>query len=183
MNKMLIIAGVMVLSGFLFIAGVALWAINVRDTAIGLENQFAASLDSREMLYDNMVKQVQEKFAVAKLDRETIIQMIDATVEGRTGGSFFKSVQESQPNLDSALFKEVMATIGGKRDEFTRSQQVLAQLQKEHSDLRTKTVTSIIVGGRKPLEYTVVSSSRAKGIMESGEDNDNLINDTAKSGS
>lgn len=173
---------VIALLGFLGItavslASVALWVVGVRDRTIGLENQFVAAKESREALYDNMFKQIQEKFKLTNLERSTAVKLIDGLVAGRSGGNMFKMVQEQYPQLDQSMFKEVSATISGKRDEFTRSQQNLMQIKKEHTDLRTQTITSFIIGSRPALEFTVVSSSDAKEVMATGTDDHSALDD------
>lgn len=166
--------------GFFLLIGVSggafgLWWISTGNKAVTLENRFVAAKSNREILYDNMAKQVKEKFGVATMERETVTKIIDAAVAGRDGGSLFKTVSEQYPSIDQELFKEVMATIGGKRDEFTRSQQTLAQIKADHDNLRQHTPSSWVVGSRQPLEFTIVSSSSAKETMKTGVDNDTLI--------
>lgn len=159
------------------IFSIVFWIVGTKNSAIDLENQFAAAKDNREVMYDKLVKTVQEKFAVAKLERNTVIKMMDAAVEGRKGGDLFKMVTE-QPgttNLDPSLFREVVATIEGQRDQFARSQQVIMQIVKEHKDLRLKIPSSWVVGNRQELVYTVVSSTGTKDTMTSGVDDRNLI--------
>jgi hypothetical protein len=167
--------------GAVVVLGIAVvsWYVGTYNHAIDLEKQFTASVENREALYDNMVKQVQEKFKVAKFERKTVIAMIDAVTEGRTGGNLFKMVQEQSPagEVSQDLFKEVLATIGGKRDEFTRSQQNIMQIVAEHAKLREKIPSSIVVGSRSPLEWTVVSSTATKETMESGVDDRDLLGD------
>lgn len=152
-----------------------LWGVTTYNKAISYENQFQAQLANREMMHDNMFKTISEKFSTAKLERETVSKMIDAVAQGRQGGAIFKSVQETNPTFDQSLFREVMATIEGKRNEFTRSQQTLAQLQKEHNDLLTHLFSSLIVGGRAPLTFLVVSSSATKETMTTGIDDKSPI--------
>lgn len=151
---------------------VASWTASLYNRTISLENQFTAAVQDREMAYDNMSKQIREKISVAKFERSTIVELVDNVVAGRDGGQLFKMVHEQYPDLTPQLFQEVMATIGGKRDEFTRKQQVLAQLQKEHKDMLTQLPSSFIVGNRPALAFSVISSSDAKAVMATGIDDD-----------
>lgn len=164
-------AGISILSA----VSILLWWIGVFNQAVSLEKQFDAAVQNREAVYDNMIKQIQEKFAVAKLERETVKQMIDAVTEGRTGGSFFKSVQEQSPEVNPQMFQEVLATIGGKRDELTRSQQNIMQIQLEHSKLREQAPSKFVVGGRSPLQTVIISSSKTKDVVSTGIDDESAI--------
>lgn len=170
----IVIGGFMTL-GVVAIIGAALWVMSVRNGTISLENQFTASVSKRTMLYDNMGKQIQEKLGVAKIERKTMIAIIDAAVAGRDGGSLFKTVSEQYPATTHAMFQEVMATVGGKRDEFTRSQLDIASIKQAHDNKRMHWPSSLIVGDRKELEYVIVSSDSAKETMKTGSDNNILI--------
>lgn len=172
MRKFLFIGGgVSLIALFSFI-----WAVATYNRSISLENQFKAAVSSREALYDNMVKQVVEKFGVAKYERQSIVSLIDNAVQGRSGGAMFKSVQEQYPQVSETMFKEVMATIGGKRDEFTRSQQLIMDIKREHDNLRMQVPSSLVVGGRSELVYVIVSSTDAKETMKTGVDDKPIIN-------
>lgn len=163
--------------GVIGIATIAFWVVGTKNSAIDLENQFVAAKDNREVMYDKLVKTVQEKFAVANIERSSVIKIMEASVAGRKGGDLFKVVKE-QPgmtNLDSGLYRDVVATIEGQRDQFARSQQVIMQIVKEHKDLRMKIPSCWIVGSRPELIWTVVSSTGTKDTMNSGVDDRNLI--------
>jgi len=170
-NKSILIGlGVTSMFGIALLS-VLLYAVQIYNRSVGLENQFKASLENREALYDNMVKQITEKLGIAKYERATVVALIDNAVKGRDGGTLFKSVNEQYPQVSPAAFMEVMATISGKRDEFTRSQQTLMQLQKEFNDMRTQFPYSLIVGGKPELKFDIVSSDATKNIMKTGVDN------------
>lgn len=163
--------------GILVVAIIS-WYFGTYNQAIDLEKQFTAAIQNREALYDNMVKQIQEKYKVAKFERKTVIEMIDAVTQGRVGGSLFKSFQESSAGqVSPQLFQDVIATIGGKRDEFTRSQQNIMQIVAEHEKLREKIPSNWVVGSRNALTFTVVSSSSAKETMKTGTDDRDLLAD------
>ena len=120
-----------------------------------------------------------EKFATANYSRTTIAEICTTAANAiGAGGSLFKSVQSQYPTMDESLLKDVVATIGGKRDEFTRSQQNIMELSKEHSNLLRQFPGSIIfalTGNTKNLAYTVISSDETKTAVMTGIDNRTLI--------
>lgn len=162
-------------TGCLFMFLCIAWYVSTNNHVIDLENRFVAAQSNREMLYDNMAKQIREKLNIATMERDTVKTIVDAAVAGRNGGSVFRVVSEQYPELNEKLFQEVMATVSGKRDEFTRSQQIIAQIKVEHDNMRQRIPSKWIVGDREPLSYVIVSSDNTKTKMSNGVDDDLLI--------
>ncbi len=174
--KRLMIAGALLgLVGVITIIGAVIWYFGVQNTEVALTSRHVAAVDNREAVLDNMTKQIMEKYGLSKEYAVQMKDLIAATVRGREGGGMLKFVTEQNPNLDTTIHKEVMATISGKRDEFTRSQQVILDIEREHSNLLKQAPSKWVVGGREALVSVVISSSGTKSKVETGIDDDVLI--------
>ncbi|NJL70560.1 MAG: hypothetical protein HC888_02550 [Candidatus Competibacteraceae bacterium] len=165
------VGGLLVLVALLSVV----WAIELSNNEVGLRNQFEAVRMENRTAYDNMWKTISEKFNISETYKEGLREVVLANASGRDGGSFAKAVTEAVPNLDPSVYRDVMATIEGKRDFFKRRQDTQIDIKRAHDDLRLKFPSSLVVGGRPALVLELVTSGRTNDAFQSGEDNKLLI--------
>jgi len=151
---------------------IIIWAMGVSNTEIGLRNKFEAQTQVRNLIYDNMWKTIQEKAAVADNYKDGMVECIEAAAKGREGGSLLKFVKEAVPGLSDNLYKEIMATIEGKRDEVTRQQVILTDIYNTHKNLVQYQPTSWVVGRRSLLKLELITSTRTKRAAQTGIDDE-----------
>ena len=81
-------------------------------------------------------------------------------------------ISESNPNFDVSLYKDVMVAIEAQRNIFTREQQKLIDLKREHDNLRLTFPSSIVCGNRQEVHIMIVTSAKTKDAYITGEEND-----------
>jgi hypothetical protein len=170
MNK-IFIGGLVVVAILLFLA---VWVFGYGVSIYNQEKSLRADFEAKQkdvgLTYDNMWKSIQQKYQVKGDYARDFKEVVSEAVKGRQGGSLLKSVQESLPGLDASVYKDVMATIEGKRDFLQRTQQVLLDIAATHTKLRTQFPSSLVVGSVGILEPKLIQSSRTEKVMESGKD-------------
>ncbi len=162
---------VLSITGLIIFSGVMYW-ISTSNTEIDLRSEFVASEKARQTTLDGMWKKISQKFQITKEYEKTWKDAIELSVQGRDGGEVFKMVTEAYPNLSTELFKEVMATIDGERDKLKASQDKLADIQREHNNMLDKFPSSLIVGGRERVVFTLVTSTNTQKMLTTGKEDD-----------
>jgi len=167
----LMIGGVL-LCGLAVVAGIGLYWMSTYNRAVMLENKFNAIVSENKTSMDNMWKTIQQKYQIKSDYSREMVQLMNAAIEGRKGGSLFKSTTEAMPGLDASIYKDVMASIEGKRDMFKRSQDMQIEIKREHDNIRTTMPSSIFVGSRPELKLQLVTSTRTDNAFATGKDDD-----------
>lgn len=141
-----------------------------------LRNQAEAQRKKIENVYDQMWKVIAQKAKVSDEYKNGFKDIYTGIISGRYSqgdGTLMKWIQESNPNFDASLYKDLMQSIEVERNNFTREQNVMIDLIQFHTNLLTLFPSKYFLSSCKPIEYTVISSTRAKDVMTSGKD-DNI---------
>ena len=153
-----------------------MWWFATSNTEIKLKNQIFAQQKSCETVFDKTWKIISQKAQIADKYKDAFKQIYPELMAGRynnaRGGSMMSWVQESNPNFDVSLYKDLMIAIEAQRNEFNREQQKLIDLKREHDTLRQTFPASIVVGNRKEIVINIVTSSKTKETFVTGEEND-----------
>jgi len=83
-----------------------------------------------------------------------------------------KWVQESNPEFDTSLYKDLMDSVEGLRANFATEQKLLFDIAREHKNLREQIPFSFIAGGRPEIDVNLVTSTRSKEAVDYGVDDD-----------
>jgi hypothetical protein len=170
--KGLIVGGILLLVVAVIIVPIIAWAIGVNNTEIGLRNQFDAAEKVIVLTHDTMWKTISQKYQISDAYKKAFIEAISEVVEGRKGGSLLKFTTEANPAISENLYKEIMATVEGKRDLLQSKQQIVLDISVVHKNLCQKFPTSLILSGRPALEVKLITSARSEDALETGRDND-----------
>ena len=83
-----------------------------------------------------------------------------------------KWIQEANPNFDTSLYKDLTQSIEIQRTEFQKVQERMIDIKREHEVLLTTVPSKWFISNKTPIEYTIISSTRSKVVMETGLDDD-----------
>jgi len=174
----------------LVIAGVAIIAVLVVVfTGIGavnreveLRNQAVAQEKANGVIYDEVWKVLQTKACILEKFADDFKTIYGTIMEDRYKGEqngpgpTFKWIQEHNPNFTPEMYKDLSIAVEAYRGKFSRVQQKLIDIKREHDNLRMKIPSCWFVGGKPELKITIVTSSKTQRVMESGkEDNIDLF--------
>lgn len=169
----LTIVGIVLILSFVFVG--VYYSYNNKE--ISLRKQSEAQLGKIEAVRDNMFKILQDQAHVTTQYKESFDKIYTNIIQGRYeqgDGSLMKFIKESNPNFDSNIYRDLIKSIEIERTGFTREQERMLDIIREHETLCNKPIVSAFISNRTPIVYTVISSTNTKEIMQTGVDNEQL---------
>ena len=143
---------------------------------IALRAQAEAQVGKIEGVHDKMWKVIQQKAQVTTEYKDAFAKIYPEIISGRYSGdgdgSLMKWVTESNPNFDTSLYTDLMQSIEILRSEFQRNQETMLDLVREHKTLCTTYPGRWFISNTMEIEYTVISSTKSKVVMDTGIDDD-----------
>jgi hypothetical protein len=173
MNKIIGIVVAIVIAVFGLTTLTMYFTYNNKDAK--LRAQAEAQRGKIESVHDKMWKVLQQKAQVSNEYKDAFSEIYPALIEGRYSqgdGSLMKWIQEANPNFDTSLYKDLMQSIEIQRTEFQKVQERMLDIIREHNVLLTTVPSKWFISNDEPIEYTVISSTRSKTVMETGLDDD-----------
>lgn len=145
------------------------------NSDVRLRNLAEAQRGNIENVYDRMWKILQQKAKVSDQYRDTFKEIYPKLIEGRYSqgdGTLMKWIQESNPQFDVSLYKDLMNSIEVERTVFSNEQKKMLDIVREHNNLIKTVPGRWLVTNDMEIDYTVISSTRSKAVMENGTDDD-----------
>lgn len=143
---------------------------------IALRAKAEAQVGKIEGVHDKMWKVIQQKAQVTTEYKDAFAKIYPEIISGRYSGdgdgSLMKWVTESNPNFDTSLYTDLMQSIEILRSEFQRNQETMLDLVREHKTLCTTYPGRWFISNTMEIEYTVISSTKSKVVMDTGIDDD-----------
>jgi hypothetical protein len=142
---------------------------------ITLREQAEAQRGKVEGVHDAMWKIISQKAQVSKDYRTSFDSIYTHIISGRYSqgdGTLMKWIKEANPNFDTSLYKDVMDAIEIQRTQFMKAQERMLDIKRQHSTLCKTYPGRWFITDTSEIEYTVISSSKSKDVMESGKDDD-----------
>ena len=174
MKKIILIALLVILG-----CGAATFAVmyfSYNNKEIALRAKAEAQVGKIEGVHDKMWKVIQQKAQVTTEYKDAFAEIYPDIISGRYSGegdgSLMKWVTESNPNFDTSLYTDLMQSIEILRSEFQRNQETMLDLVREHKTLCTTYPGRWFISNTMEIEYTVISSTKSKVVMETGIDDD-----------
>jgi hypothetical protein len=166
------VIGVLVLS-------IVIWAIGLSNTYNTKFVTGKAFQKNAEVVFDNTWKKIQQQAGVADQYKtgfkEIYVSMMDARYAGDSASgkeTLMKWITESNPTFDVSLYKTLMNTIEGSRNEFTMEQKKLIDIDRELKTMKVTFPNSLVLGGKADLEIVLVTSSKTEEAYKTGKDDD-----------
>ena len=156
------------------IVGLSMY-FSYNNTDAKLRAQVEAQRGKIEGVHDKMWKVLQQKAQVSNEYKTAFAEIYPQLIEGRYSqgdGSLMKWITEANPNFDTSLYKDLMQSIEIQRTEFQKAQERMLDLIREHTVLLTTVPSKWFVTNTEMIEYTVISSTKSKVVMETGIDDD-----------
>lgn len=172
-GKIVAMVGVIVLVVGMIVG--MMW-VTTSNSEIRLRTQIKAQQTSCTVVFDNTWKIISQKAQVSDKYKEAFKDIYPKLMEGRygnaRGGALLSFITESNPNFDVSLYKDLMNAIEAQRNTFTREQNKLIDLKREHDTLLQTFPSSMFVGSRSTIEIQIVTSGKTKEAFSTGEEND-----------
>ena len=173
--KGLIIGGIIGSIVLALVLSVFFTYVSYYNRAVTLRESYLAMEKTVQTAHDNMWKQIKQKYEVTDDYKDGFIKTINAIASGRTGGSLIKVVHENMAQgLPDNLYKEVLATIEGKRDMLKRTMDQEVDVAREYNTLVTSFWGRLFVGGPR-IDAKLITSGKTGEAWSTGEDNDTSL--------
>lgn len=166
---------VIIIALIIVIAGFAGSYFSYNNQEVALRTEAEAQRGKIEGVHDKMWKIIQQKAQVTNEYAESFDSIYTHIISGRYDqgdGSLMKWITEANPEFDSSLYKDLSQSIEIFRTEFQRSQERMLDIIREHSTLCSTYPGKWFISNTAPIEYTIVSSTRSKDVMNTGLDDD-----------
>ena len=153
---------------------VGLMYLSASNGEIRLRNQVVAQQQACEAYYDKLWKVLQQKAGVTDQYKGAFKDIYTDLISGRYQDQnlLFKFITESNPTFDTALYKDLMASIEAERNGFFMEQRRLIDLDREHKTMRQVFPGSLFIGDRADVGITVITSKRTETVYSGGQEND-----------
>jgi hypothetical protein len=168
--KILTIAG---LSVILLFGSFLIMKISYGNKDAEIRNMISAKQKDNENVYDSVWKIINQQAQVSNEYKNAFKEIYPELIAGRysSGGEMMKWIQESNPNFDISLYKQLMVSIEAQRMRFSENQTRLLDYKREHDNLITKVPSKWFISNI-PVEVMIVTSTKTTEVFTSGTDDD-----------
>lgn len=156
---------------------------SVYDKNVSLTSDFNTAKEAVEINFATMTRTLKDQFKLTDKQSDKAIEYATALMEGRYSkgdGTLMKWITEQNPTLSQDNYNKLMDNIESLRREFEIKQDRVIAIKNEHNKLRLSFWSSIWLGDVKELEYTVISTHKAKEVMKTGNDDTDMYEDDKK---
>ena len=170
------------LIGFLIVvvlSGVCIFSkgVSVYNTHIDLKNQIEAKQKANETIFDNTWKKINQTVQVSDKYKDGLKEVLLAYTSGRSKGDsqlLMDWTKEAVPTFDSSIYKQINNVITSSRDDFTKNQEILIDLSRQHQQFIQKFPNNVFCAilGIKEIEIKVVTSSKTEEAFNTGKEDD-----------
>jgi hypothetical protein len=170
--KTIVVIAIVVIFGLAVITTVGSY-FSYNNKEVGLREQAEAQRGKVEGVHDAMWKIISQKAQVSQDYRASFDSIYTHIIAGRYSqgdGALMKWITESNPNFDTSLYKDVMDAIESERTNFRHAQERMIDIKRQHSTLCKTYPGKWFISNTSEIEYTVISSSYSKEVMQSGTD-------------
>jgi hypothetical protein len=147
--------------------------VDYSNREISLRNLASGQEDANKVIFDTMWKTIQQSAAITDEYKNSFKEIYLGIMDARYSkgdGTLMKWITENNPNFDSSMFKTLMDTVKGKREEFAQIQIKLRDIKREHDNLRTMFPSSMFLAGRPELKVQLVTSSNTVEAFNTGKE-------------
>lgn len=152
-----------------------LWTMGLNKQEINLSNRYDSQENVIETIYENMWKTISDKYKIKGEYADDFKDSLKELTRGRSGGSMFKvSVEaDTQLNLPTELYSDVMATVEGKRSEMKRALDVQTDIWRAHTDFCKDPFHNILwldFESKVKEKPIMITSTGTKRVMDTKQD-------------
>jgi hypothetical protein len=165
---------------FVPVIGCGMYGVGTYNKDVRLRNGISAKQEANKPSFDTMWKILAQKTGVTTQHKDDFKEIWPDLIAGRYsqgGGKMMQWVQERNPEWDTSLYKDLMASIEAERKRFLRDQQALIDLKKEHDDLVDGFFSGMALNffgkhGTKKVDIVIVTSSKTDSAFQDGKEDD-----------
>ncbi len=149
--------------------------IKYNNEEVSLRKEAEAQKGKVETVHDTMWKVIKQKAGVTEEYRETFEKIFPEIIAGRyanDNGTSMKWIQESNPEFDTSLYKDLMQAIEVQRMYFNQAQTRMLDIIRQRETLLEMIPAKFFISNKSKIDYTIVSSTQTKTVIQTGIDDD-----------
>lgn len=154
--------------------------VSVSNREVILRVTIYQKQEANKTEFDNMFKKIAQSAQVTEGQKNALAEIFNGYAQARSGSGkendnlIFKWVQESVPNVDVSIYRNLQNIITSSRDSWTMRQTELLDLKREHDKILGVFPSGWILGmmGRKPIDVIIITSSKTQQTFATGKDDD-----------
>lgn len=176
MKKFMLGIGGLLVAGIILAVVIGIWVMGIFNTEVELDNRYEAQFNVVETQMDNMRKTLLNQNGVTEEYADTFLEVVQSQAGGRSGGGLLKLNRESESlGIPAQLYQTMLVSIQGELDDFSRQQNVLTDVWREHTTYCERFPNRFLIGGQIHPKPQMVTSKITKDAMITGELDDNLL--------
>lgn len=149
--------------------------IKYNNEEVCLRKEAEAQKGKVETVHDTMWKVIKQKAGVTEEYRDTFEKVFPEIISGRYSqgdGSTMKWIQESNPEFDTSLYKDLMQAIEVQRMYFNQAQTRMLDIIRQRETLIELIPAKFFISNKSKIDYTIISSTSTKTVVQTGIDDD-----------
>lgn len=149
--------------------------IKYNNEEVSLRKEAEAQKGKVETVHDTMWKVIKQKAGVTEEYRDTFEKVFPEIISGRYSqgdGSTMKWIQESSPEFDTSLYKDLMQAIEVQRMYFNQAQTRMLDIIRQRETLIELIPAKFFISNKTKIDYTIISSTSTKTVVQTGIDDD-----------
>lgn len=149
--------------------------IKYNNEEVSLRKEAEAQKGKVETVHDTMWKVIKQKAGVTEEYRDTFEKVFPEIISGRYSqgdGSTMKWIQESNPEFDTSLYKDLMQAIEVQRMYFNQAQTRMLDIIRQRETLIELIPAKFFISNKTKIDYTIISSTSTKTVVQTGIDDD-----------
>lgn len=137
--KVLAIVGGAILSIIMVGVFIVMYVMGVYNQGNTYEKALIAERDNNRNILSNYGKKVVEAAQIPEMQRDDVMKIVKATMEGRYGSDGSKAsmqwIKENNIQIDSAVYARLQRLIESGRNEFSAGQTKLISVKQEYTKI------------------------------------------------
>lgn len=169
------LVGIVLIVAIVIVVVLVLMYFVYNNKEINLRKEAEAQRGKIESVHDKMWKVIKQKANVTEEYRDMFEKIYPEIIAGRYSGDGamgMKWIQEANPNIDASIYKDLMQAIEIQREHLHSAQTRMLDVIREREALIEMMPSCWFISNKQEIEYTVISSTRSKTVMETGFDDD-----------
>lgn len=151
--------------------------ISLYNTHIDLKTRIEAKQQANQAIFDNMWKKINQTVQVSDKYKDGLKETLLAYTSGRSKGNnqlIMDWTKEAVPTFDSSIYKQINNIITGSRDDFTKNQEILIDLSRQHNQLIQRFPNNLfcVFLNIKEIPVQIVTSTQTEKTFETGKEDD-----------
>lgn len=149
--------------------------VSYNNSEVALRNEVEANIQDLENVYDKMWKIISQKAQISQEYKSSFDKIYTHIMDSRydkSDGTLMKWIQESNPNFDVSLYKDLSQSVEILRTEFANKQTTIIDKIREHKTMCETMPGCWLISNKTPIKFEVISSTRSRDVMQTKIDDD-----------